>query len=414
MIFGDIFLELSIRNVRLNFLRSLLAAIGIVIGVVAITSIGIMGANMTLSITAQLSESGNVIMLSPDSGGGGGGGGPPVMGDGGGSSDDEDEYIDKTQLRKIQQVAASGDNLVVPLYTTSENIDVSGQDGKATIYGIDMNLLLDLVEVEEGSMPLSTSGVLVGSSLAERYNLKIGTRIKIGDEEVEDDDDIPQFTVRVTGILEEKGMSSDLSTDNAILMDEDLYTGHLGGEYEYDQVNVIAGNIDDIEQLEEDLDYALNYREDEVRIQDSGSMIDTISDTVGTMTSFMTSIGAISLLVAAVSIFNVMMMSVTERIKEIGILRSIGTRRSEIRKMFLYESMLLGVVGAGIGAVASFIGGYILTYGMIGSTEYFFTVDSLLYVPLGMVIGIVICILSGVYPAYRASCLDPIEALRSE
>ena len=128
----------------------------------------------------------------------------------------------------------------------------------------------------------------------------------------------------------------------------------------------------------------------------------------------MTSIGAISLLVAAVSIFNVMMMSVTERIKEIGILRSIGTRRSEIRKMFLYESMLLGVVGAGIGAVASFIGGYILTYGMIGSTEYFFTVDSLLYVPLGMVIGIVICILSGVYPAYRASCLEPIEALRSE
>jgi putative ABC transport system permease protein len=70
MIIKDIFFELSLRNIRLNFLRSLLAAIGIVIGVVAITSIGIMGANMTLSVTAQLSESGNIIMISPDSGGG--------------------------------------------------------------------------------------------------------------------------------------------------------------------------------------------------------------------------------------------------------------------------------------------------------------------------------------------------------
>jgi putative ABC transport system permease protein len=143
-------------------------------------------------------------------------------------------------------------------------------------------------------------------------------------------------------------------------------------------------------------------------------MLERISESLGTITSFMTAIGAISLLVAAVSIFNVMMMSVTERIKEIGILRSIGTKRREIRRMFLYESLLLGIIGSVIGAVCSFIGGYALTFGMIGTTDYFFMPESMIYIPVGVFIGVMVCVLSGIYPAWRASNLDPIEALRAE
>ncbi len=107
-------------------------------------------------------------------------------------------------------------------------------------------------------------------------------------------------------------------------------------------------------------------------------------------------------------------MSVTERIREIGILRSIGTQKTEIRKMFIYEAGILGIIGAVIGAVLSLAIGYVVVLAMVGSTDYFFTPGSLLYVPFGMAVGSVICIVSGVYPAWSASNLDPIEALRSE
>ena len=79
-------------------------------------------------------------------------------------------------------------------------------------------------------------------------------------------------------------------------------------------------------------------------------------------------LGAISLVVAAVSIFNVMIMSVSERVKEIGILRSIGTRKSEIRKMFLYEAIIIGFIGAVIGAVLSIVSGYLTVLAIVGNT----------------------------------------------
>jgi len=125
-------------------------------------------------------------------------------------------------------------------------------------------------------------------------------------------------------------------------------------------------------------------------------------------------IAGISLLVAATSIFNVMMMSVTERVREIGIMRSIGAQKSEIRRMFLYESIVLGVVGAVIGAVLSLGIGWVVVLAMVGRTDYFFLPESLAYIPYAMLVGIAVCVLSGVYPAWRAADLDPVEALRAE
>jgi putative ABC transport system permease protein len=109
-----------------------------------------------------------------------------------------------------------------------------------------------------------------------------------------------------------------------------------------------------------------------------------------------------------------MMMSVNERIQEIGILLSIGTEKGEVRRMFLYEAFILGVIGAIIGGICSLTIGYAVVSAMIGNTAYFFLPESIIYVPYGMIIGIVVCMVSGLYPAWHASNLDPIDALRSE
>jgi putative ABC transport system permease protein len=407
----DIILQLSIRSIRLNFLRSLLAALGIVIGVVAISSMGMMGANMTLSVTEELSAMANVLVVKANAGGGGGG----MMGAGGGasggsSSSSDDDYISKDQLDDIER-AVGQYGLVYPLYQDSETIEVGDQEGRATIYGLRDEDMATVLTVEEGALPKTTSSVVVGPTFAERYGLTIGSRITIGDE---DDDEAVVQKVRVVGILEEKGMSMDMNTDNAIVMPEKTFVGMFGGESEYDQVNVILIDINDADTATEAIEDQLNRKEDEVTVQDSSRMMESITSTVSTLTTFVMAIAGISLLVAATSIFNVMMMSVTERIREIGILRSIGTRKNEVLRMFIYEAVILGLVGAAIGAIMSLILGWLVVLAMVGTTKYFFTYQSLIYVPMAMVIGIAICIFSGVYPAWRAANLDPIEALRSD
>jgi len=408
----DIILQLSIRSIRLNFLRSLLAALGIVIGVVAISSMGMMGANMTLSVTEELSAMANVLVVKANAGGGGGG---MIMGPGGGSSSrssssSDDEYISKDQLDDIER-AVGQYGLVYPLYQDSETIEVGDEEGRATIYGLRDEDMATVLTVEEGALPKTTSSVVVGPSFAERHGLTIGTRITIGDE---DDDEAVVQKVRVVGILEEKGMSMDMNTDNAIVMPEKTFVGLFGGESEYDQVNVILKDINDADTATEAIEDQLNRKEDEVTVQDSSRMMESITSTVSTLTTFVMAIAGISLLVAATSIFNVMMMSVTERIREIGILRSIGTRKNEVLRMFIYEAVILGLVGAAIGAIMSLILGWLVVLAMVGTTKYFFTFQSLIYVPMAMLIGIAICIFSGVYPAWRAANLDPIEALRSD
>jgi putative ABC transport system permease protein len=397
----DIIFRLSLRNIRINLLRSILAALGITIGVIAIASMGMMGVNMTLSVTAELSKSNNILVVSPYSGGGGG---PPMMG---GGSDDED-YLTEKEVNNIEKAVAKY-GVSYPLYSTRDKFSIGQDEYSSSMYGVDESTLKSVLTLTEGAYPSGTHSVIVGPDFAADYGVTIGSRLKIGDP-----DDPPQTSVRVSGIIEERGNTMDMNTDRGMVMTEDLYTSIFGGEGEYTSVVIVLNDISDSDAAKEAVDAQLNRREDVVSIQDNSRMISSITSTIGTLTTFVTAIAGISLLVAAVSIFNVMMMSVTERYREIGILRSIGTQKGEIRRMFLYEAGIIGLVGSGIGTFLSLILGYLFVDIMVGNTAYFFTLESLVYLPSAMVIGILICVLSGVFPAWRAADLDPIEAIRSE
>jgi len=394
----DIFFDLSVRSVRLNFMRSLLASIGIVIGVVAISSMGMLGANMQLSVKQQLSSDVNTVMISSD----------VVRTSTTAGTPSTSQGVTKSQLNDIKNTA--GTNVVIPIHRTNTQFTIGSTDGRGSIYGLEPNDIEKFLTLDVGDIPRGANDAVVGSNLATNFNLVVGTRIKIGPTNTEN-----RPTVRVSGILPTRGFASDgINTDNAIIVPDTWYTNQYGDKDVYDQVNVIVKNVDTISEVETAIDEKVNRKTDVIRINDASSRLTSITQTLGTITTFILAIGGISLVVAAVSIFNVMMMSVNERVQEIGILLSIGTEKGEVRRMFLYEAFILGIIGAVVGGICSLVIGYSVVSAMIGNTAYFFLPDSILYVPEGMLIGIVVCIVSGLYPAWKASNMDPIDALRSE
>ncbi|MCX6685834.1 MAG: ABC transporter permease [Methanoregula sp.] len=395
----DIFFDLSVRSVKLNFMRSLLASIGIVIGVVAISSMGMLGTNMQLIVKNQLTAGINTIVITSD-----------VVRSEPGSFGTPTTGITESELNDIRDMA--GTNKVIPIDRTNTQFSIGSNDGRGSIMGLDLTDMKSIMNVSEGSTPRGESDAIVGATIASRFNLKIGTRIKIGEPNIS----VTRPVVRVVGILPTIGMSSSngINTDNAIIVSDTWYSAQYGGDKVWDQVNVNLNDVSTLSAVETAIGNKVNRNKEVVRISDASSRVTSVSSTLSSLTTFILAIGSISLLVAATSIFNVMMMSVSERVQEIGILLSIGTEKGEVRRMFLYEAFILGIIGAIIGGIMSIVIGYSVVSAMIGNTAYFFLPESIIYVPAGMLIGVVICVASGVYPAWKASNMDPIEALRAE
>jgi putative ABC transport system permease protein len=408
----DIFFSLSVRSVRLNFLRSILASIGIVIGVVAISTMGMLGTNMQLQVKDQLSSSANTIVITADAIRMG----PPGFDS---KSSSTESGITKTQLTRIKSVVGTNGS-AIPIYSSTTEFTSGNVPARGTIYGMDPDDVTKFLKIGNGTNIASINEALVGYTLAESLGVRIGDKIKISSASSgppSNSSSASRATVKIVGIIDARGTVADsVSTDNGIVVSNTWYTAQYGGKDHYSQVNVIVKDTDKITEIENAIDAKINtdVKTPAVRISDASSQLDTISSTLGTLTTFVLAIGGISLLVAAVSIFNVMMMSVNERVQEIGILLSIGTETGEVRKMFVYEALILGILGAGIGGVMSLVIGYSVVSAMMGTTAFFFLPASLIYIPEGMLVGMVVCVISGLYPAWQASNMDPIDALRSE
>jgi len=388
-----ILFDFAKRNIRLHWLRSFLAVVGIIIGVTAIASMGMLGNSLVLSISDSLTSVGDTIVITPHiasaPGGAIGGTGSTLK-------------ITERQVEEIRR--AAGANTVVPIHAGAERITVGNEAKTAALYAMDPADVPVLLEKDSGIYLRYGSGIMVGKKLADENDLKVGETIGIGSGEER---------ARIVGILKERGIGFDINPDYALIVADTWFTSRYGGR-DYDQVIVKARNLDDIDTVKAAIDSQLNRREQVVNVLDTRKVLQTIVDAFNQISTFTTAIGGISLVVAGISILNVMLMSVTERTKEIGIIRSLGAKRGEVMRIFLSEALILGLVGSAIGGVLSLAGGYLALNVMLQSSKYLFAGSTLIYIFYGVAFGIGVSLLSGIYPAWKAAMMNPIEALRFE
>ena len=162
------FFELAQRNVRLHWLRSLLAILGIIIGVVTIVSMGILGNSLVLSISDSLTTVGDTIVVYPQSGAG------PMGGPGGGGA--SSFQITPRQVDQITR--AVGTNQVIPVHTGADRVIMGRENRALSLYGMDPADIPELLELEDGIYLRSTTGAMAGKRLAEEFDLNVGSTVE--------------------------------------------------------------------------------------------------------------------------------------------------------------------------------------------------------------------------------------------
>ncbi|MGB2842483.1 MAG: ABC transporter permease [Halobacteriota archaeon] len=372
-----IFFEFAKRNLARHKFRSILAIIGIVIGVMAITALGILGNSVRLAASEQLYMIGNEVVVFPYG----------------------EEAISEDNFKLIEKTA----DVAIPINSMMDKAVLNGESELVMIYGMRSEDIPKLLEKEDGQfLKHGSLNCLVGSRLADIYELRVGERAAIKSQKP-----------RIVGILEERGIGFDINPDNAIIVSDKMFSS-LYNSSGYNLVVVKVDKIEDVEEVRKEIEDRLNKKEEVVMVMELKQIVEGIKEFFNILSMFLIGIGSISLVVAGVSILNVMMMSTVERTKEIGVMRAIGTSKSGILRMFLFESLILGIIGGVIGAIFGFGVGFLVDVLVLKEASYLFAPSSIFYVFVGIAFGIGTSVISGLYPAWRASRLKPIEALRHE
>ncbi|MFC6725409.1 ABC transporter permease [Halobium palmae] len=363
------------RNLTRTKARSALAMLGIVIGVLAIASLGVFGATLQQSVTGSLGGIGNELVVSP-------------------SADEGVEYLTENDVREIRRV--SGDSRVVPVRQGTARVQYRGESRQVVAYG--MENPGDTYTAAEGRIPTGfRSGVLVGSSLADELGVRTGSSLTVGNR-----------TYRVQAVLASQQTFSTVNPGSGVILPLREVEGRG-----YSQVVVTAESGEEANATAVAIREALNDREERVSIFELGDIVEQIGSAFEAVNLFLIGIGSISLLVAGVSILNVMLMSAIERREEIGVLRAVGYQKRDVLKIMLSEALLLGAIGGVVGAVLSLGGGLLISQLILGDALAALTPTNALYIVAALAFAIVTSVLSGLYPAYKAANEEPVEALRS-
>lgn len=389
-----------------NKLRSILTMLGIIIGVGAVIAMVSIGMGVRDKVQSSIASLGsNLIMVSPGAA------------SSGGSRQAAGTNI-SLSLKDAQAIAreVSGASNVAPSVGKQYQIVAGNQNWTSSVQGTTPDYLaVRSLKVANGSFitnkdvdtrsRVAVIGSVVASNLFGEES-PIGKNVRINNS---------PYTV--IGVLESKGQSAGgQDQDDVVIIPLTTAQERLMGITHIQTISVQAANADVVDQVQSDITTLLRSRHkitadkpDDFTVRNLASVMATATETTSTITALLGSIAAISLLVGGIGIMNIMLVSVTERTREIGIRKALGATYVNIMLQFLIEAIVIGVVGGTMGIMLGMGASYI-----ISSIAGWNTVITLLPIVVAFVFSVAIGLGFGLYPARKAALLDPIQALRYE
>ena len=405
MLFSESF-QMALTSLYANKMRSLLTMLGIIIGVAAVIALVSVGMGVRSNVTSSIASLGsNMLIISPGSSNRGG-----VRGAAG--SMQTLKYDDAKAIKdKIKNI-----DYVSPSVSSSYQIVYGNNNWNTSVQGVTPEFMsIRSLTIGYGSFitaddmnkrnRVAVIGTTVASNLFAKDN-PVGKNIRINNQ-----------PYKVVGLLESKGQSSvGQDQDDVIYIPLTTAQERMLGITYVQSINVQVSGQDKMEQVQAEIENLLRSRhhilagkDDDFHVRNLTSLMETVNQSTSMLTMLLGAIAGISLIVGGIGIMNIMMVSVTERTREIGIRKALGATFMNIMTQFLIESMVIGIIGGLIGIAVGCIASQI-----IAKVGNFTTVITLTPIIISFMFAVGIGLFFGIYPARKAAKLDPIEALRYE
>jgi putative ABC transport system permease protein len=395
--------KLALQAIRRNAMRSFLTVLGIVIGVGAVIAMVTIGNGTTAKVTADLAKLGSNLLFVR----------PGQFGPGRASTDAKAFNVRDVEALKTQ---LAGVRAVAPVAQKSFTVIYGGENRVTVVTGTDLDyfvtqdwMLASGRQFLEGEIRGGRAACILGQTVREKLfgrSNPIGQTIRV-----------KNVSCEVIGLLEPKGQSSTgTDQDDLVLLPMRAYHRRLAGNTDVGSINISARDGVDTAKVQADTERLLRERrnvqrgqEDDFSVRDMKQLAQTTAGTTAMLTGLLGAVAAVSLLVGGIGIMNIMLVSVTERTREIGIRLAIGALESQVLLQFLVEAVVLSLFGGLVGVLLGLGLAWLATAGL----QVPFQVDpAIVLIAFGFsaFVGVVF----GYFPARRAAGLDPIEALRHE
>lgn len=394
--------KLALRAIRRNFLRSFLTVLGVVIGVAAVIAMVTIGNGTTAQVQAELTRLGtNTLFVRP------GRWGP-------GRASTEAKRFDDGDVEAIRS-QVSGLRAVAPVNRGSATIIAGGENRSSSVIGTTNDYLIAQDwDLASGRVFLpgeerGQAACLIGQTVRREL---FGTAEPVG-QTIR----VSNIACPVVGLLASKGQSGlGDDQDDTIIMPLKLHQRRIGGTTTISSITLSAQDGVSTAMVQADVESLLRERrrigigrDDDFSVADMSQMAAAMTGTTTLLTGLLGAVAAVSLLVGGIGIMNIMLVSVTERTREIGIRLAIGALESQVLTQFLVEAVMLSVFGG----VAGILTGLGLAYGVVGFLNVPF-VTSPTIILVAFAFSAVIGVVFGYFPARRAAQMNPIDALRHE